>query len=51
MGKINVDGEPALAVAYNVSPPIPALILFKDGRLEKTSICFRPKEQVEALFK
>ena len=50
MGKINVDGEPALAVAYNVSP-IPVLILFKDGRLEKTSMGFRLKKQVKALFK
>ena len=50
MGKVNVDEEPALATAYNVSV-IPTLILFKGGIEEKTSVGFRPKEEIEAMLK
>ena len=46
----NVDEEPALATAYNVSV-IPTLILFKGGIEEKTSVGFRPKEEIEAMLK
>lgn len=50
VGKVNVDEEPALATAYNVSV-IPTLILFKGGIEEKTSVGFRPKEEIEAMLK
>ena len=50
IGKVNVDEEPALATAYNVSV-IPTLILFKGGIEEKTSVGFRPKEEIEAMLK
>ena len=50
VGKVNVDEEPALATAYNVSV-IPTLILFKGGIEEQTSVGFRPKEEIEAMLK
>lgn len=50
VGKVNVDEEPALATAYNVSV-IPTLIFFKGGIEEKTSVGFRPKEEIEAMLK
>ncbi len=50
IGKVNVDEEPALATAYNVSV-IPTLILFKGGIEQSTTVGFRPKEEIEALLK
>lgn len=50
VGKVNVDEEPALATAYNVSV-IPTLILFKGGIEQSTTVGFRPKEEIEALLK
>lgn len=50
VGKVNVDEEPALATAYNVSV-IPTLILFKGGIEQHTSVGYRPKEEIEAMLK
>ena len=50
VGKVNVDEEPALATAYNVSV-IPTHIIFKGGIVQKTSVGFRPKEEIEAMLK
>ncbi|WP_439798627.1 thioredoxin [Treponema sp.] len=45
VGKVNVDEEPELARQFNVMS-IPMLVLFKNGRAEKTSIGYKPKEEV-----
>lgn len=43
--KINVDEEPELAKQFGVMS-IPMLALFKNGNLEKTTVGYRPKEDV-----
>ena len=47
VGKVNVDEQNELAVQYRVAS-IPTLLLFKDGKLEKTSVCFKPKAAIIA---
>ena len=42
VGKVNVDDEQELAMKYKVAS-IPTLLLFKNGKLEKTSVGFMPK--------
>lgn len=43
--KVNVDEEEDLAVKFQVSS-IPTLLLFKDGKVEKQSVGFIPKEKI-----
>ena len=43
--KVNVDEENELAMQYKVAS-IPTLLLFKDGKLEKTSVGFMPKNAI-----
>lgn len=45
VGKVNIDEEHLLAMKFGVSS-IPTLILFKDGKVEKTLIGLRSKEQI-----
>ena len=45
VGKVNVDEQSELAMQYRVAS-IPTLLLFKDGKLEKTSIGFMPKNDI-----
>lgn len=45
VGKINVDEQPALAQKFGVMS-IPTLALFRDGRLEKTTLGFMPKQKL-----
>ncbi len=45
VGKVNVDEEPELAKEFGVVS-IPMLVLFKNGKAEKTSVGYIPKEQV-----
>ena len=47
VGKVNVDEEAELAAEYGISG-IPAMLLFKDGKVVATSVGFRPKPEVEA---
>ena len=47
VGKVNVDEEPDLAAKYGISG-IPAVLLFKDGKIAATSVGFKPKAEVEA---
>lgn len=47
VGKVNVDEEMPLAAQFNISS-IPALLLFKDGKLVDTAIGYMPGPQVEA---
>lgn len=48
VGKVNVDENPELAAQYGISG-IPAMLLFKDGKVAATSVGFKPKAEVEAL--
>lgn len=50
VGKVNVDEEPSLAGRYNVAS-IPSVMLFKGGKLVKSSVGYRPKEQLEEMLK
>ena len=47
VGKVNVDEEPDLAAQYGISG-IPAMLLFKDGKVAATSVGFKPKAEVVA---
>ena len=49
VGKINVDEEPELAAQYGISG-IPALLLFKAGKIAATSVGFKPKPELEAFI-
>ncbi|MBR6676294.1 MAG: thioredoxin [Clostridia bacterium] len=47
--KVNVDREPALAAAFEVSS-IPLVIAFKDGNVVGTSLGLTTKEKLVSLF-
>jgi thioredoxin 1 len=47
--KVNVDEEPELAMQFGISS-IPMLILFRDGKVAKTAVGFRPKEEIVGMF-
>lgn len=47
--KVNVDEEMLLASKYNVMS-IPTVILFKNGKAEKTSVGFKSKEELISFF-
>lgn len=47
VGKVNVDEQQSLAMKYNIAS-IPTLLLFKNGKLEKTSVGFMPKNAIIA---
>ena len=47
--KVNVDEEPELAMQFGITS-IPMLILFRDGRIAKTAVGFRPKEEIVGMF-
>ena len=49
IGKVNVDENPELAAQYGISG-IPAMLLFKDGKIVATSVGFKPKAEVEAFI-
>ena len=50
VGKVNVDEEMELAQKYGVAS-IPTVILFQNGEAEATSVGYRPKEEIVALFR
>ena len=50
VAKVNVDENPELAMVYRISA-IPALILFKDGKVAKQSVGYQPREALEELLK
>ncbi len=45
--KVNIDEEPALAQEYEVQS-IPLIALFRNGRLERSSLGAKPRPQLEA---
>ena len=49
VGKINVDEQPELAGAFNVSG-IPTLMVMKDGKLVKQMVGARPKAMIESML-
>lgn len=49
VGKVNVDEEKELAIEYGISS-IPTLVIFKDGKIAKTLIGFRPKEEIKEVL-
>lgn len=50
VGKVNVDEEPELASAFQVVS-IPTLVVVKDGKVAKSAVGFRQKEQILELLK
>ena len=50
VGKVNVDDEPELSNAFGIDS-IPSLILFRDGKVAAKSIGYRPKSEIEKMFK
>ena len=49
VGKVNVDENPELAAQYGISG-IPAMLLFKDGKIAATLVGFKPKPELEAFI-
>ncbi|OJF77225.1 MAG: thioredoxin [Treponema sp. CETP13] len=49
-GKVNVDEQGELAQQYGIMS-IPALIVFKNGKVSKQSVGARPKEDILELLK
>ncbi len=49
VGKINVDDEPELAQAFDVST-IPTLVVIKDGKIVNQVAGARPKAQILAML-
>jgi thioredoxin 1 len=45
--KVNIDDEPKLAQQYDVQS-IPMIGLFRNGRLERSSLGLKPRQQLEA---
>ncbi len=49
VGKVNVDEEPELAAQHGITG-IPAILLFRDGKVVATSVGFKPKTELEAFI-
>ena len=47
VGKVNVDEEPELAAEYGITG-IPAVLLFKNGKVVGISVGVKPKAELEA---
>jgi thioredoxin 1 len=45
--KVNIDEEPSIAQQYEVQS-IPMIALFRDGRLERSALGAKPRQQLEA---
>ncbi len=45
--KVNIDDEPTLAQQYDIQS-IPMIGLFRNGRLERSSLGAKPRQQIEA---
>ena len=50
VGKINVDEEPELAMAFRAES-IPLLVVVKDGVIQKQAVGYRSKEDVLKMLK
>lgn len=49
VGKVNVDEEPALATQFGIAS-IPMLVLFKNGKVVRTSVGYQTKEEILKLI-
>ena len=49
VGKVNVDDEPGLAMKFSINS-IPTVVLMKNGKIVKTSLGYRPKADIVAMF-
>ena len=49
VGKVNVDEQPELAAAFNVSS-IPMVVLVKDGKVVSSAVGYTPKSSIEAML-
>lgn len=49
VGKVNVDEEPALATQFGIAS-IPMLVLFKNGKVVRTSVGYQSKEEILKLI-
>ncbi len=49
VGKINVDEQPELAASFNVMS-IPTIIVFKNGKIAKTSVGAKSKSALLAMI-
>lgn len=50
LGKVNVDEQPELANAFEISN-IPTVMVFEKGQLKDKVVGYRPKADIEALLK
>lgn len=50
VGKIDVDDQPELANAFNVSS-IPTLVLIKNGEVADTAVGYMPAEKIEQMLR
>lgn len=49
VGKVNVDEEPQLAAAFQISS-IPTVVVMKNGKPEKISVGYQPKEALASML-
>ncbi len=49
VGKVNVDDEAKLAIEYGIES-IPALLVFKNGKVANRAVGYIPKEAILALI-
>lgn len=49
VGKVNVDEESELAEKFNIMS-IPTFIVFKEGKINKTSVGFQDKTEILKMF-
>ena len=49
VGKVNVDDAPGLAARYGITS-IPALLLFRNGEVARTSVGFVPKADIAVML-
>lgn len=50
VGKVNVDEQPELAIAFRVES-IPLLVVVKDGAIAKTAVGYRSKDDILEMLK
>ena len=49
-GKVNVDDEPLLASRFGIAS-IPTLIFFKNGKIQKQTVGYREKKELDDILR
>ncbi|MGN0612921.1 MAG: thioredoxin [Porcipelethomonas sp.] len=49
VGKVNVDEQPELAAAFRIDS-IPALLVFRNGKVTGSLVGYNPKSEIEKLL-